>query len=232
MAKRKKRQKKRFSNNRPHRAESIGSVPALSVRTRGQRNLAEFHRRRKVISANVYADIKRIRLLWANGNTDIQIRRTLELDWAKWKTRLRIMRAVPPDEDVIRTWQRYFLENEKFKARQETRLRRLTALYAKATEDITVTTTGGSRYTKPRDLKAAKDLQVAMGEIDERIRTAEAQLVILKQKLGIIDDHGGNPNDTLFTETNIRQAWERRKQKLLQIEDAVVVKDNEETNVG
>jgi len=73
---------------------------------------------------------------------------------------------------------------------------------------------------------------VAMGEIDERIRTAEAQLVILKQKLGIIDDHGGNPNDTLFTETNIRQAWERRKQKLLQIEDAVVVKDNEETNVG
>lgn len=231
--KRPKRRRPRLSNNRPHRADSIGSVPVLSVRTKGQRGLAEFHRQRTTINANIYADIKRIRLMWAKGWTDIQIRRTLNLNWSKWKNRLRVMRAVPPDEDVIRTWQRYFLENEKFKARQEIRLRRLTTLYTKATEEVTVSTSGSnSSYTRPRDLKAAKDLQVAMGEIDERIRTAEAQLVILKQRLGVMDDHGGGSGigDMPFTSTNIRDAWERRNRKRQQIEDAMIVRgsNNEE----
>ncbi|KKL52309.1 hypothetical protein LCGC14_2286780, partial [marine sediment metagenome] len=158
--------------------------------------------------ASVFVDIKKIRLLWANGYSDLEIRGALKLKWTKWKRRLRIMRAVPIDEDTFSSYKTYFLEHQKYKARMERSLRRLKVIHAWASKMSEVVARGGSVYQAPRDADHALNTLVEINKVNEMIRNSEAQLLIVKKNLGLMEE--GETESAVFSARNVREAWKRR----------------------
>ena len=153
---------------------------------------------RRRVSGVVLADIKRIRILWAKGWADMDIRRSLDLNVGKWKFRKRMMGLIPPDGDAMTAVRRYYKQHEKFIARQEDRMQTLSELYDQAKD-------------RNRRLEQ-QSLVVQMSQIDERIRVAEGQLIAVLKNLGAIGDNTapGTP-DTRSSIESIRAAWRMLK---------------------
>lgn len=182
----------------------------------------------------VIKDINKMRQLWATGYSDLEIRKKMGLTFEQWKKRLDRMRAVPPEDDTVRSFKRYFFEHTKYIAKLERRQRRLNKLYEKSMEKITTVSRGGLQYTRPRDLELARALMVDLANVDKDILKAEQDLVNMKQKLGIIDQEPPRVEITgVFNVGVLEQAWALRKQKQLTpthndnqkayIEDALLV---------
>jgi len=123
------------------------------------------------ISAKVLSDFAKIRVLWAQGYADIDIRKKLALNYAQWTTRLEAMVVSPPDEDALANFRSYELEHIKFIARSEARLVRLNDLYKKA---------------RVRDLDTANTTLAHMSSVDKEVLRSKGELLLMKQKLGIL----------------------------------------------
>jgi hypothetical protein len=178
------------------------------------------------IRLKIMADIKRIRLLWTNGYTDIEIRKALNLDFRAWKLRLRLMRRVPPDEDVLSTYKRYYHEHLKTISKLQSRLAQLSKIRKKSSKEIVKQVEKGkgkgkkmlSVVVRPRDLGLAASVINSMAAIDKDLLKAEAELIAVQQRLGIIEQPASaNPFEgemLTTTAVNLLAAWELRKKRL------------------
>lgn len=193
------------------------------------RKKVPFREALRTIQARILADIKIIRLRWAEGRMDAEIREELNLGFREWARRIRIMRSVPADDDVIKSFRRYSLEHEKAVAKMQERLRDLNKIYEKSIEEITFTLDpkDGSKskkkpitYSKPRDMHLASRVIKDMHEIDRDILKAEADFITMKQRLSIIEmpvpelfDPFASTETQLITAPNIVAAWRLRKER-------------------
>lgn len=186
------------------------------------------------IRTTILADIKRIRAAWASGYTDLEIRDKLNLDFRAWKKRLRTMRAVPPDEDTIASYRRYYQEHVKTISKLQSRLKEMKKIHRQASEQIDVfsnkidpkTKKQKILYSKPRNLSLAQSTARAMADLDKDMLEAEGKLIEVKQKLGIIEDpNAKNPfqDEMLTTLGNLMDAWSLRRQRKLERKEAAVI---------
>jgi hypothetical protein len=177
------------------------------------------------IRLKIMADIKRIRLLWVNGYTDIEIRKALNLDFRAWKLRLRLMRRVSPDEDVLSTYKRYYHEHLKTVSKLQSRLAQLSKIRKKASKEVVRHVEKGKGKNKttvpvvvrPRDLGLSASVINSMAAIDKDILKAESELIAIQQRLGIIESVSANPFEgemLTTTAVNLLAAWELRKKRL------------------
>jgi hypothetical protein len=178
------------------------------------------------VQARILADIKIIRLRWAEGNTDADIRQELNLNWREWKRRIRIMRSIPADDDVIKSFRRYAYEHDKAVAKMHERLKGLSTIHGKAMEDVSIF--GGKvkgkkpklLFRKPRDLHLAASVVKSMQDVDRDILKAESDFVAVKQRLGMIEipvpegyDPFGDSGMSTITAPNLMKAWQLRKER-------------------
>lgn len=201
------------------------------------------------VQKGIVADIKAIRKLWAEGCTDRDVRDKLKLDWRMWKRRIRLMKAIPPDEDIVSSYRRYFYEHCKAMEKMQHRLERLHAIHDKASEEINIYGTDrmqgkkGKRapvilYTKPRDLNLAASTAKDMAVLDREMLKMESDLVTVKQKLGMIEEpspEGFDPYSdaaVVITAPNLVRAWQIRRVRIEQrkFEDAKIVPENSKAN--
>lgn len=162
-------------------------------------------------------DIDEIRRQWSLGYSDLEIRKRMQINFRQWKRRLDRMRAVPPQDDTVKSFERYFLEHTKYVAKLERRQRRLNELYVQATEEIEGVTRFGAIYKRPRDLELARAVMMDLAVVDKDLIKAEQDLIQIKQKLGIIDQTPQKVEITgVFNVGVLEQAWaHRRNQKSL-----------------
>src|ERR1044072_1722596 len=156
--------------------------------------MAYHTRRRKLIDRNevthrfnVIKDVQEMRRQWALGYSDLEIRKRMKLSAEQWRKRLDTMRAVPPADDTIKSFERDFLEHTKHGAKLERRQRRLNTIYDNAIEEIEVHNRFNAVFKRPRDLELARATLVDLAAVDKDIIKAEQDLIQVKQKLGIID---------------------------------------------
>jgi len=137
------------------------------------------------------------------------------------------MRAVPPNEEVLRSYNRYFLENEKYRSKLLHRLAQMTKLYEHARVEVEVanvidTNTGNPVTVRRRhDSHEARRLQVSMADIDSSLIACEEKLLAIKTQLGIIEPvppSGGDEQQSLFKTSNIKEVWRRRKEREKEID--------------
>ena len=167
----------------------------------------------------VIKDINSIRQFWALGFSDLEIRKKLELTSDQWRKRLDRMRAIPPQDDTIKSFEKYHFEHTKYVAKLERRQRRLNALYDNAVEEIESYNRNGVPFKRPRDLELARTLVVDLAAVDKDLITAERDLIAIKQKLGIIDQTPQKVEITgVFNVGVLEQAWAIRKKQLKAIE--------------
>lgn len=206
------------------------TATALTLRKRNGKphNLVDKYQISKPLRDKIYADIQRIRQMWCRGSSDMEIRRDLHLSHQQWRARLNIMRTVPPDEGVIASYTRYQRQHERFTARLEGRLDKLTGLFESADEELTLPVIGraarsNETYKSKRDPREARRIQVQMAHVDESMRSSEEQLLAIKTQLGIISPlkAGEDIDDmqkSLFRSSNIKEIWRRRKEKEKELE--------------
>lgn len=170
---------------------------------------------------NVVKDVLRIREEWSLGYSDLEIRKRMGLTWRQWKKRMDTLRAVPPQDDTIKSFERYFLEHSRYVAKLQLRQRRLNELYDKAIEEIESRNRFGAVFKRPRDLELARATMVDLATVDKDLIKAEQDLVLIKQKLGIIDQTPQKVEITgVFNVGVLEQAWAlRKKQQLIPIEN-------------
>lgn len=203
----------------------------------------------RTIQARLLSDIKQIRKLWAEGKTDRDIRMDLDLGWREWRRRIRIMRSIPADEDTITTYRRYLYEHNKAMEKLQTRLEELHRIKSVASETVPIYGNTVDPKTKklkllenrPRDLHLAASIAKDMATIDGEILRKEADLVIIKQRLGMIEDEEPDIFDPfaekeLITAPNVAKAWQLRKQRALErermkVEEAVLINGEEKKQV-
>jgi hypothetical protein len=181
-----------------------------------------YQRRKKVVSGEgvlttgpVIRDINQIRKLWSFGYSDLEIRKRLQLTSDQWRKRLDRMRAIPPEDDTIKSFEKYYFEHAKYVAKLERRQRRLNSLYEQATEDIQVYNRNGVPFNRPRDLELARTVVVDLAAVDKDLITAERDLIQIKQKLGIIDQTPQKVEITgVFNVGVLEQAWALRRKQL------------------
>ena len=185
---------------------------------------------------SIIKDINQIREYWSLSYSDLEIRKKMRLTYQQWKRRLDRMRAVPPQDDTVKAFTRYYLEHTKYIAKLERRQRRLNSLYERCMEDIEIIGRSGLAYKKPRDLELARTTVVDLAAVDKDMIKAEQDLVAMKQKLGIIDQEVARVEVTnVFNVGVLEQAWALRKQKQLvptnnpdqkaYIEDAILLEN-------
>jgi hypothetical protein len=198
------------------------------------------------IQAKLLADIKIIRLRWAEGYTDADIRQELQLGFREWKRRIRIMRSVPADDDLIKSFKRYSYEHDKTVAKMQQRLQELKSIHTRAMEEVSFLVKAGKKdksgkikqikLSRPRDLHLAANVTKNMHEIDRDILEAESKFVLMKQRLGVIEmpvpesfDPFGDEDRPTITAPNLVRAWrlreERRAAAAQDVTDATIVKD-------
>lgn len=181
------------------------------------------------IQAKILADIKIIRLRWAEGHMDAEIRQELCLGFREWKRRIRIMRSVPADDDVIKSFKRYAYEHEKTVSKMQERVREFQKIYKRAVEEVsfTIDPKDGKKKKKkkvvvsrPRDLGLAAKVQNDMHNIDVAMLKAEADFVMMKQRLSIIEmpvpelfDPFASAETQVVTAPNLMAAWRLRKER-------------------
>jgi hypothetical protein len=138
----------------------------------------------------------------------------MKLSIDQWRKRLDRMRAIPPEDDTIKSFERYYFEHAKYVAKLERRQRRLNTLYTQATEEIESTTRFGKVFTRPRDLELARAIMVDLAAVDKDIIKAEQDLIQIKQRLGIIDQTPPKVEIVgVFNVGVLEQAWALRKQQ-------------------
>ena len=204
---------------------------ALTLRKKGNgkvHNLVDKYQITKPLRDKIYADIQRIRQMWCQGSSDMQIRRDLNLSHQSWRARLNIMRTVPPDEGVLASYKRYTNQHERFTTRLESRLDKLTGLYEAANEEIELPVlrrgaTADETYKRKRDPREARRIQVQLARVDEAMRDGEEKLLAIKTQLGIISplklgQEGDDMSKSLFRASNIKEIWRRRKEKEKEVE--------------
>lgn len=188
----------------------------------------------RVLRADTVADLHEIRRLWAEGFDDEEIREKLGIRWRGWRRRMRALRQfIPPNEDTIRAGRRYVNSTEKTLVRLHDRLRKLNGIYKNAMTEVVVDkiTTGSGKNKKVEYVYAAKDLHLAettakdMATLDVLINKTEADLISMKQRLGLIeapvlDDEGHDVFTATITVSapHLMAAWaERKKRRLLKL---------------
>jgi hypothetical protein len=197
----------------------------------------------------VLADIKRIRALWAQGHTDREIREDMDLGFREWRRRIQIMRAVPPDDDTVHSYKRYFYEHSKAVEKLQQRLATMYDMYNRAKEEVTIYGNyhnegkkKGKRVvlmSRPRDLHLAASVLRDMASIDREIVKMEGELITVKQRLGMIELPTPMQDEDPFTDAlqitirapNIMAAWKLRQERKKQlseqpVEDAEIVAKN------
>ena len=162
----------------------------------------------------------RIRKYWALGYSDLEIRKRLNLTNDQWRKRLDRMRAIPPQDDTVRSFERYYFEHIKYVAKLERRQRRLNEVYDFAIEEIESYNRNGVPFKRPRDLELARSSLVDLAAVDKDLITAERDLIAIKQKLGIIDQTPQKVEITgVFNVGVLEQAWAIRKKDLKALPD-------------
>jgi hypothetical protein len=184
-----------------------------------------YQRRKKLLSDQILTtrpvikDIQEIRRFWSLGYSDLEIRKRMQLTPEQWRKRLDRMRAIPPADDTIKSFEKYYFEHSKYVAKLERRQRRLNILYTQATEEIESYNRNGVPYKRPRDLELARTLVVDLAAVDKDLITAEKELILIKQRLGIIDQTPAKVEITgIFNVGVLEQAWAlRRKAQVKQL---------------
>jgi len=212
------------------------------------KQLVSFRSRINMIQSRIIADIKMIRLRWAEGCSDMEIREELGLVSREWKRRIRIMRSVPADDDVIKSFKRYSYEHEKTVSKMQQRLKELDAIYKKANQEISFDVKIGNGkkkeiVTHARDLHLAATVQKNMHEIDRDMLKAEADFIVAKQRLGMIEmpekeEFDPFADQQVVTAPNLMMAWKLRKErdeakKLAEAKDispAVIIDEKQKVN--
>lgn len=231
-----KPKKKAKKSRPPKRGDMVGGntaqlkATALTLRKHNgkTRNQADRYQITRPLREKIFADIQRIRQMWCQGCSDMQIRRDLNLSHHAWRARVNIMRTVPPDEGVVNSFRRYQQQHERFTLRLESRLNKLTTLYESADEEISIPIVGRAAnstevFKRKRDPREARRIQVQMAHVDESLRSGEEQLLAIKTQLGIIVPlaSGEDVDDmkrSLFRSSNIKEIWRRRKEREKEVE--------------
>lgn len=184
------------------------------------------------VRSKTLADIKQMRLLWARGYSDIDIRQELGLDFQNWKRRIRIMREIPADEDVISIARRYLHNHEKAISRLEQRMKNLEEIRTKAAEEIEIfdrkeidkkTKRPKLLYKRPRDMHLAASVTRDLATLDREILRAHQEMITMKQRLGLVETYlpqMDNPDAAfedavVVTSANLMRVWARRKEREL-----------------
>jgi hypothetical protein len=177
------------------------------------------------------ADIKQIRLLWRTGMTDLEVREELGLNWKEWKRRVRIMRSIPPDDEVVSVMRRYIHEHNRTIARMEMRMKDMEAQKEKALEEIEVfdrkemdpkTKKPKAMYTRPRNLELASTITKDLAVLDRELLKTNQELIAMQERLGMIDHTPPAEDDSAFddalviTSPNLMVVWDRRKKRELE----------------
>ena len=209
---------------------------ALTLRKSGNgkvQNLVDKYQITKPLRDKIYADIQRIRQMWCQGSSDMEIRRDLNLSHQSWRARLNIMRTVPPDEGVLASYKRYTNQHERFTTRLESRLDKLTGLYDSANEEIELLVlrrgaAANEVYKRKRDPREARRIQALLARVDEVMRDGEEKLLAIKTQLGIITpfksgEAGDDMAKSLFRASNIKEIWRRRKEKEKEVDVKSVI---------
>jgi len=178
------------------------------------------------IQARLLADIKIIRIRWAEGYVDADIRQEMNLNWREWRRRIRVMRSVPADDDVIKSFRRYSYEHDKTIAKMQERLKGLDDIHKKAMESVEIygDKIKGKKpkllFRKPKDLHLAANIVKSMQDIDRDILKAESDFITIKQRLGMIEmpvpdtfDLFGDSGMPMINAPNLMRAWQLRKER-------------------
>lgn len=185
---------------------------------------------RKAVSyvrSRTMADIKKIRLLWARGMNDAEVREELGLSFREWRRRVRIMKEIPADEEVIAVARRYTHEHNKTISRLESRMKELENVRAKAMEQIDVfdrkvvdkkTKKPKLLYSRPRDMALAASVTRDLVMLDREILRTNQELIALKQRLGLVetylpqaDEDSAFEDAIVVNSPNLMKAWEKRE---------------------
>jgi len=199
--------------------------------------------------SKIIAEIKEIRMHWAKGLSDLEIREEMGLDWRGWKLRVKIMRGTLPDQDVVSISREYEKQHNKAIARLTERMKQLQKVHEHAMEVVYVydqkkidkkTKKPMFLYKRPRDAGLAANTAKELAMLDREILRTEQELINMKQRLGMIDPKEPETDDDVFdnaqiiTAPNLMKAWQIRKELerkkaaaglngQKQIEDAVLV---------
>jgi hypothetical protein len=200
--------------------------------------------------SKIIAEIKEIRMHWAKGLSDIEIREEMGLGWRGWMLRVRIMRGTLPDQDVVSVSRDYEKHHHKAVARLTERMKQLQKVHEHAMEEVEVydqkqidkkTKKPLLLYKRPRDASLAASTARELAMLDREILRTEQELINMKQRLGMIDPREPDVDEEsvfdqaqIITAPNLMKAWQIRKELerkkaadalngQKQIEEAVIV---------